>query len=244
MVSAESTIKTEEFTYGDGALKGYIAYDSTKTGKLPAIFIVHEAPGFGEYTQGRARQIAELGYLGFAVDMVGGGKGFCGIAEADASLKKFEGVKDKYDKALEYVVNHEKCDPKKVAGIGYCYGGIVLLNMARLGADLKGVAVFHGGLKAYVPLMEKGKFKGKVLICNGEADPLISKEEIDAFKKEFDEAGVPYKFINYPDAKHAFTNPKSTFIAQRTGLPFGYNEKADKESWAELVEFLKDIFSD
>lgn len=242
MGGKSSTIKKEKFTYGDGKYKGFIAYDTTKEGKKPGILIIHEASGIGEYTESRAVQLAELGYVGFAIDMVGGGKRFCGIHEADSSLEKFDEVLTKFNAAHDYLKQHPQVDPNNIAAIGYCYGGIVVLNVIKKGSDMKGVASFHGGLKPYLKA-EKGIYKGKVLVCHGEADTTIKPEEVEEFKKEFNEAEINYKFIGYPGAKHAFTNPKATFIGKRFGLPFAYDEKADKESWAELQTFLKDIFS-
>lgn len=243
MVSAESTIVKEDFTYDEGKYLGFIAYDSAKEGKLPGVLVLHAGPGFNDYVKRRATMIAELGYIGFACDLVGGGRGYKGPEEADASLVPFDTVRDKFYKAYDLLKAHEKCDPTKIAGIGYCYGGIVLMNLVRLGADLRGIASFHGPVRPFVPRIEKGKYKGKVLACIGELDSQIPKEEIVEWKKEFDEAGVDYKVVIYPDTYHAFTNP-AMGEKKPGGPPIAYNEKSDKESWAELVVLLKDIFSD
>ena len=245
MVSAsESTIVKEDLIYGDEyKLFGFIAYDSAKEGKLPGVIVLHEANGFGEYTKTRATMLAELGYIAFAADLVGEGKGFTDIVDADASMVPFDIVKKKFFKAYDLLKAHEKCDQNKIAGVGYSYGGIVLTNLVRLGVDLPGVVNFYGPVRPFVP-MEKGKFKGKFLFCSGDLDKLVVKEEIAAFKKEFDEGGVDYKHYNYPDSEHAFTNPESDEVAKKHGFPLKYNPKTDKESWADLQSFLKEVFTD
>lgn len=245
----EATIKKEEFIYGDELnLHGFLAYDSSKTEKVPGVIVVHDGFGHEEYCKSRAIQLAELGYVGFALDMFGEGKTHSTLTEArvtiEESLKSFDKSIVKFAKALEVLKSNKHCDPDRIAAIGYSYGGMIVLNMAKAGIDLKGVASFHGALNSEVKA-EKGKCKAKILVCNGEADPAITQEHIENFKKEFDQAEIPYKFINYPGAKHAFTNPAATARGKELALSamLEYNEKIDKESWAELESFLKEIFS-
>jgi dienelactone hydrolase len=132
-------------------------------------------------------------------------------------------------------------DGKRVAAIGYCFGGSVVLQMAREGENLRGVASFHGGLATEHPA-KPGKVKARVLVLNGADDLMVPAEQIAAFKKEMESAGADYKFVNYPGAKHSFTNPDADANGAKFNMPLAYNAKADQESWAELQSFLKLVF--
>lgn len=239
-------VKIEEITYGENSnYKGIFAY-TVRKGKLPGVIIIHSAFGQGEYTQKRAVQLAELGYVGFAIDMFGKDKNHCTLQDAMVTIeeqyKNMESTLALLQLAYDLLKNHERCDGR-IAAIGYCYSGTIVLSAARAGFDLRGVACFHGGLTPYSQ-GEKGKFKGKVLVCNGAIDPSVKPESIDAFKKEFEDLGIEYKFINYADAKHGFTEPGATQKGIEMGMTamLEYNEKADKDSWADFLTFLKSIF--
>jgi len=132
-------------------------------------------------------------------------------------------------------------DPGQVAAIGYCFGGSVVLEMARAGVDLKGVASFHGSLGGG-STAEPGRVRARVLVLNGAADTFITAEQIDSFKKEMALAGVDYTFVDYPGALHSFTNPDADEYAKKFNMPIGYHAEADRESWAELQRFLTEIF--
>ncbi len=156
-------------------------------------------------------------------------------------MNDFPALKGKFLAALEILKNDEHVDPERIASIGYCYGGGVALNMARAGVDLKGIVSFHGSL-ASSESAKKGQVKAKILVCNGAADRNISKQDIDNFKQEMKSAGVNFKFISYDGALHAFTNPAATELGKKFNMPIAYNEKADKDSWAEMQKFFKTIF--
>lgn len=143
--------------------------------------------------------------------------------------------------ALEQLKANPLTDKDKIAAIGYCFGGGIVLQMARMGVDLKGVVSFHGSLATREPA-EPGKVKAKIMVFNGEADPFTTPEQITAFKEEMDKAGVDYQFFNYPGARHAFTNPEATALGKKFKLPLAYNAKADKDSWSKLQAFLKVLF--
>jgi dienelactone hydrolase len=132
--------------------------------------------------------------------------------------------------------------PDNIAAIGYCFGGGVVLHMARLGIDMKGVASFHGSLATNTPA-QRGKVKAQILVCNGADDPFLPAETAEGFKKEMQDAGVTYTFINYPGAKHAFTNPDADKNGKEFGLPLAYNKAADEASWSELQKFLRQVFA-
>ena len=141
-------------------------------------------------------------------------------------------------KALELLKSKEGVDPNNIAAIGYCFGGAVVLNMARAGVDLKGVASFHGSLKSAIKA-KKGKVKAKLLVLNGASDPMITAKDIKNFKNEMRRAQVSYEFINYPQAKHAFTNPDATKIGDKFDLPIAYDKSADEDSWQVMKDFFE-----
>jgi len=244
---AQAAVKGEEVTYkqGDTTMTGYIAYDDKIKGKRPGVLVVHEWWGHNDYVRKRADMLAELGYVAFAIDMYGDGK----TADHPSDAGKFAGevrsnmpvAEARFQAALKQLENHPMTDKKKTAAIGYCFGGGVVLEMARRGVNLDGVVSFHGSLPTDNPA-QKGAVKARVLVLNGEADPMVKPEHIDAFKKEMQAAGVKYEFINYPEALHAFTNPAATELGKKFNIPIAYDEAADKASWAKMQGFLKTIF--
>jgi dienelactone hydrolase len=227
-------------------LKGYLAYDSNFKHKRPAVIVIHEWWGLNDYPRKRAYMLAKLGYVAFAADMYGNGK----VADNPGDAQKFAGestkdlseLKAKFLAAIELLKKDEHVDPNKIAAIGYCYGGGVVLNMARAGVDLKGVVCFHGSLTTKAPA-EKGKVKAKVLVCNGGADKFVSDDDVKNFKQEMKIADVDLKFISYRGATHAFTNPASTELGKKFNIPIVYNRKGDQQSWIEMQEFLEKVFA-
>ena len=248
IVVASAAVHGEEVSYtADGVtLKGYLAYDDAIKGKRPGVLVVHEWWGHNDYSRMRARKLAEMGFIALAVDMYGNGK----QASHPDDAGKFAGevMKNKaaatarFTAAMKILKDHPNTDPKHIAAIGYCFGGSVVLDMARQGMDLDGVASFHGGLTTTTPA-KPGMVKAKILVCNGAADPFVTAEDIAAFKKEMDAAKVDYQFIEYPGAKHAFTNPAADENGKKFNLPLAYNAEADKKSWADLAAFLKKVFA-
>ncbi|MDH3976749.1 MAG: dienelactone hydrolase family protein [Deltaproteobacteria bacterium] len=243
-----SEIRGEELAYSEGgtSFKGYIAYDDGIKEKRPGILVVHEWWGHNEYARKRARMLAEKGYVALAVDMYGDGKKAEHPDDAGAFagevMKNMESAKRRFEAALDTLKKHKMTDSGNMAAIGYCFGGGVVLNMARMGVDLKGVVSFHGSLGAAVE-SKPGTIKAKVLVCNGKEDAMVSPEQIEAFKKEMKKAGADYHFKNYEGAKHSFTNPDADKFAKKFDLPLAYNKKADRQSWNDMQRFLSDIFS-
>ena len=247
--SAMAGVKTQEVTYSGGGvkMKGLIAWDDSIKGKRPGVLVVHEWWGNNDYARSRAKQLAGLGYVAMAIDMYGDGKTADHPDNATAFMQ--EAVKDP-DKAAERFLAAEKLlkkqkvtDPSRIAAIGYCFGGAVALNMARRGADLKGVASFHGALGAWAPA-QKGQVKAKMLVMTGADDSMVPAEAVKKFSDEMTSAGADFRVISYPGAKHGFTNPAADGYAQKFNIPLGYNEAADKASWAELDTFLKQVFTE
>jgi len=246
--AAAGSIATEEVSYAAGGakMKGYLAYDKSKAGPRPGVLVVHEWWGHNDYARKRAEMLAGMGYTALAVDMYGDGK----QAGHPDDAKKFmtevmsnmPAARARFEAAKSLIEAHASTDAEKTAAIGYCFGGAVVLNMARAGLDLDGVASFHGNLSSKKPV-NPGQIKGKLLVANGDADPFVPAEQIAAFRKEMADAKVDMKFIGYPNAKHAFTNPGATELGKKFGIPLEYNEAADKASWAELGSFLAEVFA-
>ncbi len=249
MTLLESSIVKQEVSYEVGGvkLKGFMAYDETLAGKRPGVLVVHEWWGHNDYVRTRARMLAEMGYTAFALDMYGEGK----LAQHPADAQKFmmevlgniAAAEARFEAARKILREHASSDDTKIAAIGYCFGGAVVLHMARAGVDLDGVASFHGNLSTQTPAVQ-GAVKARVLVLHGADDPLIPPEQVEAFKKEMEQAKVDMKLIAYPGAVHSFTNPGATVVGEALKMPLAYNESADQKSWAELDRFLEEIFTD
>jgi dienelactone hydrolase len=245
--STTVAIKEDSVTYTlDGKMfKGYVVFDSNKQDKRPGVLVVHEWWGLNEYPRKRAKQLAELGYIAMAVDMYGDGKTADDPQTAQELATPFykdpQLAKTRLDAALNKLKEYKQVDTANIAAIGYCYGGFVVLNAAKLGADLKGVVSFHGNLSG-VPV-NKQLLKAKILVCHGAADQFVKQTEVDAFKHSMDSAGVDYSFKAYPNATHAFTNPAATEKGKKFNMPIEYNAAADTASWNDMKDFLNRIFS-
>lgn len=245
----EPQVRGEEITYqvGDTTLKGYIAYDANQQGQRPGVLVVHEWWGHNEYVRTRAHMLARMGYTALALDMYGEGKEASHPEDAQKFMNEVLGNMDlmerRFTAAEQVLREHETTSPDKVAAIGYCFGGAVVLNMARQGADLDGVASFHGNL-ATEERAEAGDIQADILVLHGADDPFVPQEQVEAFKAEMEAAKADYEFIAYPDAVHSFTNPNATAMGERFDMPMAYDESADEQSWNELQEFLADVFAE
>ena len=237
--------KPVEYTAGGVTLKGYLAYDENVKGTRPGVLVVHEWWGQNEYVRKRARMLAELGYTALALDMFGEGRLASHPDDAgkftSELMKNFPVAKERFSAAMDLLKQQPTVDPANIAAIGYCFGGGVLLNMARQGVDLKGVASFHGSLGVVKP-DQPTPIKAAVRVYNGADDKFVSAEAIEALKKEMADQKVRFKFVNYPGAVHAFTNPEATETGKKFNMPIAYNAAADKASWADMQEFFKEIF--
>jgi dienelactone hydrolase len=240
-------IKEEIVSYTSGGVtyKGFIAYDENIKGKRPAILVVPEWWGLNDYPRMRARKLAELGYIAMAADVFGDGKIAANPTEAQEFTTPFYKdptlVKSILNAALGKLKEYPQTDPKNVAAIGYCFGGYVVLNYAKLGADLKGVVSFHGGLGG-VPV-DKKLLKAKVLVCHGASDKFVSQKDAENFKHKLDSIGVDNTLKVYANATHAFTNPDATATGKKFNMPIEYNPVADKNSWDDMNMFFGKIFN-
>ena len=239
-------IKSEKITYtaGDTELTGYLAYDGSLTQKRPAVLVVHEFWGLTDRMCRIADKLAMSGFAAFALDMYGTGKVSDSPEEAQAfmadAMSDMKRAEARFVSAIDVVSKHPSVDAGKVAAIGYCFGGAVVLHMARAGIDLSGVVSFHGILETQNQA-EKGKVKPRILVLNGGDDPFAPLEHIKAFEEEMQNAGADYEVINYPGTVHGFTNPEADEIAAKYKLPVAYNKTADEDSWARMLKLFGEI---
>src|SRR5438876_6438503 len=241
---AAAEVQTREIEYKEGetVLQGLIAWDDASKGLRPGVLVVHEWWGHNEHARYQAKRLAEAGYVGFALDMYGKGK--VTTHPQDAQAFASEATKDpavvvaRFNAALEQLKRDPHVDTTRIAAIGYCFGGAVVLDMARAGAPLAAVVTFHGALATKTPT-QPGKIKARVLVLAGGADPFVPPEQIDAFKREMQAAGARFEVVVYPGAKHGFTNPNA---AQYGMEQLAYNAAADKGSWAAMLKLFKEVF--
>lgn len=242
----ESSLKEETVSYtADGVtMNSFVVYDETKEGARPAIIVIPEWWGLNDYAKSRATQLAGLGYIAMAIDVYGNGKTADNPDSAKAYAMPFysnpQMTKARFDAALAKLQSYIQTDKTKVAAIGYCFGGAQVLNLARMGEDLKGVVSFHGNLLG-VPL-DKNLLKADVLVCHGAADPFVPVAEVETFKKQMDSTGAKYTFKAYEGATHAFTNPNATAMGTKFNMPIKYDAAADTASWNEMKTFLTKVF--
>ncbi|WP_350646846.1 dienelactone hydrolase family protein [Pseudomonas sp. HY13-MNA-CIBAN-0226] len=248
---SQAAIQTREILYqsADGTrLIGYYAYDDSIKGPRPGVVVVHEWWGLNDYAKRRARDLAGLGYSALAIDMYGDGKNTehpkDAMAFMQAALKDSSTASGRFQAGLDLLKQQPQTDPQKLAAIGYCFGGAVVLNAARQGVPLAGVVSFHGALVTQTPA-SPGTVKAKILVEHGALDSMVTADNVAAFKTEMDKAGADYRFVSLEGAKHGFSNPDADRLGhgEHGGPDIGYNKAADEKSWADMQAFLKTIFS-
>lgn len=239
---ATPVVKTENVTYKDDTVscQAVIAYNSNDSAKRPAILVVPEWWGTVPFTAARAEELAKLGYVAMTVDMYGNGKTADNPKDATAAAMPFyqnpQMAKKRIEAALAELKKHPQVDTSRIGAIGFCFGGSMVLNTAKLGENFDAVVSFHGGLEGPAP--DKNLLKAKILVCHGGDDPFVPQQQVDKFKKQMDSVGANYSFIVYPGAKHAFTNPAATENGKKFNIPVEYNAKADSTSWQDMKDFL------
>ncbi len=239
-------IKEEKVNYSVDSTEmiGFVAYDTVSSKKRPVVLVVPEWWGLNDYAMSRAKQLAALGYLAIAVDMYGNGT----IADNPELAGKLAMpfyqdpamAKRRFDAALAKVKTYAVADTTQIAAIGYCFGGAQVINMAKMGENLKGVVSFHGNLT--VMPADKALLKAPILVCHGDSDQFVKPEEVTMFKKQMDSIGAVYTFKSYPGATHAFTNPDATKTGEKFKIPVAYNAAADSASWNDMKDFFGKIF--
>ena len=238
-------MKTEEIAYDVGGKRylGYLAVDETRPGKRPGVLLGPEGPGRGPLVKSFARKLAEAGYVAFAMDYHGGGEVLTDFGELMNRIGGFmadpAGIRAIASAALGVLVSQPETDAARLAGIGYCFGGTTVLELARSGADLKLVVGFHSGLATARPQDAKA-IKGQVLVQIGADDPLIPPDQRAAFEKEMRDGGVDYRILVYGGAEHSFTNPDASAFG-RPGIK--YDERTDKRSWRVMLDAFDEAFA-
>ena len=233
-------MKTETVNYQakNIDLKGYVAFPDAEN--APLVLIAHTWAGKDEFVHQRAEDLAALGYVGFAVDMYGNGKVGADTAENESLMTPLvsdrDMLKDRIVSALNYGKSLPGVDSSRAAAIGYCFGGLVVLDLARSGEDLSGVVSFHGLLMPS-DISEKG-IKAKILVLHGEIDPMVPLDMVDTFQKEMTEAGADWQLHSYGGTYHAFTNPD----ANDPSLGTQFNKSANERSWQSMKNFFAEIF--
>ncbi len=243
---AGAAVKTERVEYRDGdtLLTGYLSYDDAIEGKRPGVLVIHEWWGLNDYAKRRAEMLAELGYVAFAADMYGDNKVTEHSPDAQSWMQQISANQDAWRQramaALDTLKSSDRVDAEKLAAIGYCFGGATVMQMAYGGAELDGVASFHGSLPPTSDVLP-GQIKPSILIAHGEADSFVPPERIAAFKERLDAAGADWQMVVYSGAQHSFTNPGAASYGV-DGI--AYDPKADARSWALMQGFFDEVFAD
>jgi dienelactone hydrolase len=237
---AEVRTEAVEYRHGDVTLQGYMAYDDMYAGKRPGVLVAHEWMGHNAYVRKRAEQLARLGYVAFALDMYGKGVLAKDAKEAAALAGKFRSdralMRARAAAGLDVLRKHPLVDTARLAAIGYCFGGTVVLELARSGADLRSVVTFHGGLDTPTP-EDARNIRAKVLALHGGDDPFVTPAQVAAFEDEMRKGGVDWQVNVYGGAVHSFTNPDS---GNDPAKGLAYNERAERRSWQAMKSFFSE----
>ena len=242
-IQSHSAVKDKnvEYKQGEVTLQGYLAHTTKGPKKKPAVIIVHDWDGIGEYEKKRAKMVAELGYVAFAADIYGKDvrpKSMEESATLSGSYKKnIPLLRDRIKAAYDTVSKMPNVDPKKIAVMGYCFGGTTALELARSGADIKGAVSFHGGLSTPDP-KDASNIKGKVLVLHGADDTYVPEKEVLAFQNEMRNAKVNWEMVSYGGAVHSFSHWE---LDQDNSKGAAYNPTADKRSWEAMKNFFKEV---
>ncbi len=233
--------KTIEYAAGDTELEGYLAYDPALKGRRPGVVVAHAWRGRDDFAAEKAVSLARLGYVGFAADVYGRGV-FADTDEKALALMQplvndRKVLRARIGAAVRTLAEHHAADPRRLGAIGFCFGGLTALELARSGAAVRGVVSFHGLLGSPNP-KDARNIRCKVLALHGNDDPLAPPADVAAFGREMTEAGVDWQMVVYGRTMHAFTNPAADDA--RKGLK--YNVAADRRSWRAMRDFFEEVF--
>jgi dienelactone hydrolase len=238
-----SDVRSETVTYSAGAttLRGHLARPAATSAKRAGVLVVHEWWGLNDYIRRRADMLAELGYTTLAVDMYGNGQ----TADDPGSAGKLmngvladrAALEARFRAGYERLKQENGVAADKIAAIGYCFGGAVVLHAARIGTPLAAVVSFHGALGSFHK-PKPGEVKAKVLVCHGAGDVLVPDADLAAFEKEMTDAKADFAVKKYPGALHGFTNREATENGKKYGLPLAYDANADRQSWDDMQQLF------
>lgn len=244
-VLAELKSETVTYTVGDRELSGYLVYDDAVSGKRPGVIVVHEWWGHDEYARSRADKLAKEGYTAFALDMYGSGRLASHPKDAKGFMMEVLQNKDlmhaRFKAGLEVLQSHATVDRSKTGALGYCFGGNVLLDMARAGVDLDAIAAFHASLGATIPATPNS-VKAQVKVFNGADDPFINPENLTELLNGMELGGADFEYVSYPGVLHSFTSMGATAKGEKLGLPLKYDAEADMDSWERTLTMLENSF--
>ncbi len=239
----QAKVVEQKIALDEGLGSAVLYFDDAVVEPTAGVIVVHEWWGMDDYTRSRAQKLAQAGYVAVAVDMYGHGKvaGHPKDAKAfmEAALAEPELMNARFGAARAVLASQPKVDPARIYGIGYCFGGAVVLNQARMGTDLAGVASFHGSLGAQSPATAD-KITARVLVATGGADPMVPPQQVADFVDEMSSAKVDLELLSFPAAVHGFTNPGATKKGEEYEMPLAYDADADQRSWDALLRFLAD----
>lgn len=246
-VSAEMQTETVEYEINGETFTGYMAYDDEADGKRPGVLVVHEWWGHNEFVREQAEKLAAAGYTAFALDMYGSGK----LAEHPEDAQQFmkeatkdmDQVKARFMAAMELLQQHDSVDSSKIAAQGYCFGGAVVLNMARLGVDLDAVVSYHGPLASPIKA-EAGKVQPRIHVYTGGADQMVPSDQVSGLVKEMQDAEADLTLVSFPGVMHSFTNPGADKVAEEFDMPIAYDEDAANRSWNGTMRLYDEVFKD
>lgn len=243
VAEAKVVTQTVEYEQGGVVLEGYLAYDEALSSLRPGVLIVHAWKGITDYERGRAQQLAELGYVAFCADIYGKGVRPADSQAAGEQAGKFRAdrplLRARAQAGLDTLKALPQVDPARVAAIGYCFGGGTVLELARSGAPLAGVASFHGNLDTPLPA-PPGAVQCKVLVLHGADDPHVTADSVAAFAAEMRAAGADWQLVMYGGAVHSFSDPGAGDDPSKGAA---YNAAADRRSWQAMLDFFDELFS-
>jgi dienelactone hydrolase len=241
-VEAKIVTQTIEYRQDGTVMRGFLAYDDGLKGKRPGVLVVHEWWGLNDFARERAVKLAGLGYVALAADMYGGGATTSDRGEAGklagALLKNPDLLRVRVQAALKVLANNPLVDSKRLAAIGFCFGGTTVLELAYSGADLAGVVSFHGGLPRLQP-DDLQRLKASILVLHGADDPHVPAADITSFEQGMRQAGADWQMVFFGGAVHSFTNPAA---GHNPAAGAAYDARAARRAWRCMQEFFREIW--
>lgn len=245
-VFAQLQTQTVEYEVDGQTYTGYLAWNDAYEGPRPGILVVHEWWGHNDFARDQAEKLASAGYTAFALDMYGSGKLADHPRDAQAFMQEatanLDNVVARFTAAKDILKDHESVDPDKIAAQGYCFGGTVVLNMARIGMDLAGVVSYHGSLGSAIEPAE-GEVSARIQVYTGGADPMVPADQVSDFVMNMHKAGADYTLVSFPGVLHSFMNPGADRFAEEFDMPVGFDQHAAERSWEGTMRFYQELFN-